>query len=67
MCILSALISIFNLIMTICVLFADEESRINQLYDAGVTITFIVVALVLLVIGLISEIRKDKELYAWKQ
>ena len=67
MCLLSALISVFNLVMTIWVMFADEESSVHQLYGTNVTITFIGVALVLLIIGFISETRKDKELYGWKQ
>lgn len=63
MCVISALISIFNLIMTLCVMFADEESRLPSMYSSDVSITLIVVSIVLLIIGYISAVRKDKEKY----
>ena len=63
MCIIAVILSVFNLIMTLCVMFADEESRLPSMYSSDITITLIVISTILTVIGYISAVHKDKELY----
>ena len=61
MYILSLIVSIFNLVMTILKVFSDESSRIHSLHSMTVTYTLIGVSIVFIVLGLVSEVRRDKE------
>lgn len=60
---MSIVLSTFLLIVNIASLFKTEESRFFNFFGNFETIVCIGICLALIIIGLIMEYRKDKELY----
>ena len=60
MYILSALLSAFALVTTIALMFAESDSAVHMFLNDNIAYGCIVIAFVLLVIGLILEVRENR-------
>ena len=61
--ILSMLISIFDLVMVIILFFTDPESRLFNYFGDQETYICLGISMVLMILGVINDTRKEKEKY----
>lgn len=61
--ILSMLISIFDLVMVIISIFTDPESRLFNYFSDQEIYICLGISIVLLILGVINDTRKEKEKY----